>query len=183
MSEDQTNQRFEIDTRVELTRLWLKHLPALEVFVSGAVSDRHAREDIIQSTAEQVSRNFDQYDRSRPFNAWVIGIAKYGVLAYYRARQRDRLVFGELELDLLSNAAEKVSEDVDARMAALDKCMSKLSVNHKELMRWRYVEGVKTGAIAQKIGANPNTVSATLRRVRLALAECIRRQLGSSAGR
>lgn len=177
MDHPQRGDQKEGKTRVELTQLWLKSLPVLEAYVASAVTDRHSREDIIQSTAEQASLSFDDYDRSRPFSAWVIGIARYRVLAYYRTLKRERLVFSDCDLDLMAEAVESISAEFDTRTEALEECLTKLSPRHRKLISLRYTEDLKPAKIAERVGISANAVSGMLRRVRLALAECVRRQI------
>lgn len=167
----------EADTRAELTHLWLKSLPVLETFIRGLIRDRDARDDVLQATAEQVSRQFDEYDRSRPFSAWIIGIARYRVLAHYRDTRRDRLRFNEDAIEMLSNAAGAVSAEWDDRKEALEVCLNKLQPQHRKLICLRYVDDMLPAALAEKIGSTANAVSAMIRRIRLALAQCIEQRL------
>lgn len=171
------NRPTEADTRAELTRLWLKSLPVLETFVRGSIRDRDAREDVVQATAEQVSRSFDEYDRDRPFSAWVIGIAKFRVLTYYRTQQRERLTFGEHAIEVLTGSAVLINAEIDDRMEALEFCMDKLDSKHRKLLRLRYVEDRQPMDLADQLGSTPNAVSAMVRRLRLALANCIDKRL------
>lgn len=183
MSADKPTKPTEIDTRAELTRLWLKSQPAVESFIRGMVFDREAREDLLQATAEQASRSFDDYDRSRPFTAWVLGIARYRILGHIRGRQRERLRFNDQTLDLIADAAERVSGEMEDRFDALEQCMSHLQPKHQKLVRLRYIDGLKPSQLAEKLGGSPNAVSAMIRRIRLALAECIDKRLRMEAHR
>jgi RNA polymerase sigma-70 factor (ECF subfamily) len=183
MSEKPPPNTSEADKRVELTRLWMKSLPTVELFIRGLVWDRHAQEDVLQATAEQVSRSFDDYDRERPFQAWVLGVARHRVLAYFRDQQRDRLRFSEDTVDKIAASAERVSPEMQDRLDALQFCMSKLRAKHQKLLRLRYLEELKPRQLAEQIGGSPNAVSAMIRRVRMAIAECIEKHLETRVGR
>lgn len=167
----------EKDTRAELSRLWLRCMPVLDVFLRSLVQDAEARDDIMQATGEQVSRTFEQYDRARPFNNWVIGIARYCMLAYFRDQKRDRLRFGSEAIDYISDASVKVSPEIEDRIEALEKCMERLNERQLKLIQMRYENDLKPMQIADRLGTSSNAISLHLRRIRLALAECIDKRL------
>lgn len=181
MSTEHHQKPTEADVRAELTRLWLKSQPALEAFVRSAGVDREAREDIIQNTAEHVSRSFDQYDKTRPFTPWVIGIARFRVLEHIRTGQREKLRFSSEALEYLATAADRISDEMQDRYDALEKCMARLQPKHKTLMRMRYIDDLKPVELAKVLDTTPNAVSLLTRRVRLALAQCIEKRLKPEA--
>ncbi len=55
--------------------LLLQNEADLRAFIGSMVRDRAAREDVLQETALVLWREFERYDRSRPFGAWARGIA------------------------------------------------------------------------------------------------------------
>ena len=50
-------------------------------------------EDILQETARQFATRFDDYDQSRPFLPWEMGILKYKVLAMPKPPMRATFSF------------------------------------------------------------------------------------------
>ena len=65
-------------------KLWLQAQHALGGFVFLHVPDHHLADDIIQEVAELAAERFEQYDQSRPFIAWLIGIARNRIAQAYR---------------------------------------------------------------------------------------------------
>ena len=56
----------------EFLKFFLQHQRELMAYVSAAIRDTHAQNDIMQQTALILWRTFDQYNRTRPFTAWLI---------------------------------------------------------------------------------------------------------------
>ena len=76
-----------------LSRLWSEAQPVVAAMIVGAVVDFQHAEDLVSQVAETVVMKFGDYDRSRPFVPWALGIARNIVLRHYERRAGDRLVF------------------------------------------------------------------------------------------
>lgn len=169
----------DADLRAELARLWLDAQPAVTGLIRAMVTNPADRDDLIQTTAMQIARDIHQFNRDQSFTAWAVGVARYRVLSYYRDHQRDRHVFSEELIDRMADAACTASARVSDREVALEACMRKLKSDQRRLLELRYGQDVEVAAIAERIGVSPNTLSVALRRLRIALAECIQRRLAT----
>ena len=76
-----------------LSRLWSEAQPVVAAMVAGAVVDFQHSEDLVSQVAETVVMKFDDYDRSRPFTPWALGITRNIILRHYERRAGERLVF------------------------------------------------------------------------------------------
>ena len=79
----------------DLTLYWTAAQRAVAAFLRTLISDPNDCQDVLQQVAVVVVRKFHEFDRTRSFNAWTIGIAKQEVLAMRRRRRTDRLVFSD----------------------------------------------------------------------------------------
>ncbi len=61
MQQEQTEQ---------LARLWTESQSVVASYVLSLVRDFHCAEDILQQVAVVLVREFEKYDRSRPFLPW-----------------------------------------------------------------------------------------------------------------
>ena len=64
------------DQRVEATRLWTIAQPTVSAFIGSLVREIRDRDDVLQDVAVAFMSSFASYDATRPFMAWVIGIAR-----------------------------------------------------------------------------------------------------------
>ena len=145
------------------------------------IPDPDQCQDVLQQVAVVVVRKFHEFDSSRSFNAWVIGIAKQEVLAFRRRQYTDRLVFSDAMVERIAETyqcvlADKVSDAADA----LEHCVQKLGGRARTVIGLHYSDGMKTIEIAQRLQMEHAAVRMLLSRARMVLRECIERQLGGS---
>lgn len=161
----------------EMALLWTQSYHLLAAFVASAVPNFHDAEDIMQQTAVAAATRFADYDRSRPFSRWVIGIARHKILNHQQKRYRDRHVFSDETLMQIAEVHERMEEEDELMKLALRKCIEKVGARSRQLLELRYTRELKPARIADKMGMAPNAVSAALSRVRQVLEACIRRTM------
>lgn len=165
----------------ELTLHWGKAQPSVTAYVRSLIHNHHDAEDVIQATVTHILDHYDQYDSSRPFIAWAIGIARIRVLHYRDKNKRKPLLLGDDAMDALSSAMALEAETVDERLEALDHCIGRLSDKHKLALSKRYREQDSRKDIAEALGIRENSVSVLLRRIRNVLEECVSNRLGGTS--
>ncbi|MEM6257210.1 MAG: sigma-70 family RNA polymerase sigma factor [Planctomycetota bacterium] len=161
----------------ELAVMWSQVQPAVVSFISSAVTDFNDVEDVLQEVAAAAARNFAQYDPTRPFLGWVLGIARYKVLDYQRKHYQDHLIFSTDVLNHLTTACEQTAEGAADRHHALKYCVKKLHERGQKMLELRYTHGLSPVQISGKLGMKPNAVGVAMHRIRTALRTCITRYL------
>jgi len=165
----------------ELTLLWTAAQRTVAAFLRTLVSDPHQSEDLLQRVALVIVRKFSQYDRSRPFTAWAIGIAKQEVLAHRRRHKTDRHLFDDAMVERIALTYEhRLSNGLSEFHDALQQCLEKLQGRAKEAIDFHYSHGLKSSQIAQQLGLADGAVRMLLSRARNALRACVEQQLGRS---
>ena len=162
----------------EMAVLWSGAQPIVANYLRATVLNFHDAEDLVQQVAYAAALRFDEYDPERPFIPWALGIAKYKVLEYRRKTNSDRLMFGEAALDRIRNAYGQMSDQSIAdRQLAVQRCIAKLPPRARAVLEMRYMQDIKPGRIAERIGATANAVSLLLSRTRKALGQCVKQNL------
>ena len=161
------------DKMSQLALLWGQAKPAVSAYVRSIVRNHHDAEDVVQATVSKIAQRFDEYDPSRPFVAWAIGFARYGVMEYRNQSRRKPLLLSDDALEALSGAITDESEQVEARYEVLEHCIGRLSDRHRSVLRQRYRLDKSRQQIAEQFDVKENTVSVMLRRIRQALADCV----------
>ncbi len=179
MKHDDNNSTESAASRVELSVLWTKAHPLVFAFIRTTIRDFHRSEDVMQEVAATVAEKFDQYDRTRPFPPWAIGIARNKVLACLRKHTSDRHVFDDETVGKIATVYGDVGEELSDMRSALEVCVSKVQGRARMLLEMRYLRDQTPAAISKAMGMTTNAVSVMLHRVRQALKECIQRQLDS----
>lgn len=167
----------------ELARLWVQSQAVISAYLTANVLDVHHAEDLVQDVAQIIAEKFSEYDRSRSFTSWALGIARNRLLKYYRSRARDRLVLSETALVMLAGALERVEVEAEERREALRTCLQQVEGRRRTVLQMRYEQNTKVAVIAERLNMSPDGVSVMLHRVRTVLLECIRRHLARMEAR
>jgi RNA polymerase sigma-70 factor (ECF subfamily) len=164
--------------RSQLAADWERaRLPVFAQLLAG-IGSFHDAEDVLQEVAVSVAKNYGRYDRSRPFLAWALGIARNHMLMYFRRYHRDRLVFNDELMASIGHHLEAIAEEsVDQRREALHNCLRQLDERRRRLIELRYSSGLSIDDIAQSLGKSVAAVKGSLHRVRKTLEQCVRNRI------
>jgi len=173
-----TMQNPERNITEEIAVLWTKAQPTVSAYITSIVHSFQDSDDILQQVAVSIIKNFDNYDRDRSFVAWAIGIAKNEILMY-RRKNAQKVVFPPETIQIISDAYEKQSLNLDETRRALEVCITKLKGRSRKILRMRYFSELSVSRIADKLGATQASVYTSFHRIRMALRDCINRQLSS----
>jgi RNA polymerase sigma-70 factor, ECF subfamily len=164
-----------------LSRLWTEAQPVVAAMVAGSVIDFQHGEDLVSQVAETIVLKFDQYDRTRPFTPWALGIAKNIVLRHYERRAGDRLVFfDEGALTSMAIAHEQIAGEAGERLVAIRQCLAEIRGKTRRVMEMRYIDGLKPAAIGQALEMTSNAVWVMLHRGREAVSMCVKKRLAAA---
>jgi RNA polymerase sigma-70 factor, ECF subfamily len=161
----------------QFAALWTAAQPTISAFIRTLIPDFQQADDVLQRVAVALVRKYDQYDPSRPFGAWAIGVAKYEVLYFRRERATDKHLFGEVLVEQIASRYELFAEEVDSIREALRQCLGELKGRSKRVIELRYRGGMRSKAIAEEMTLSPGAVRMLLCRVREKLRCCIERRI------
>ena len=136
----------------ELAALWTVSQTAVAAFIRTLVPRRDESEELLQRTAVTLVRNFQEYDRHRPFVAWAIGVAKIEVLAYWREKASDRHVFDAALVEQLAEGYRRLAEDRSPVRDLLVQCIEELEGRAREAIRLRYAKQMKSCKLPKRWG-------------------------------
>jgi RNA polymerase sigma-70 factor, ECF subfamily len=151
-------------------------------YIHSLVRDLNDADDLFQQVAMILWRKFGEFDQERSFLAWACGVARLEVANFLRTRSRSRLYFSDELNTLLIDAQDRMARDeAECRRDALGKCMRKLRQRDRELLDQCYSETAGVNDVALQSGRAPQSVHNSLRRIRRALFECIRRTISQES--
>lgn len=159
--------------RDSLPELIDRHRRALMAYVFAIVRNHHLAEDVYQETLLVLARQWESYETVHSFVSLAREIARRQSLAALRRDQREPVLLSDEALDAL-DAAFDAGVSHEPPMEALDHCLEKAPGFWRNVIRLRYWERLSVIDIAGTLGRSPNTISVTLNRMRLRLADCIR---------
>ena len=167
--------------QLEFTTRWTQAEPVVRSYAASLVGDFHQVEDVMQDVAATLLRKYDEYDASRPFVAWAIGMARYEVLHAKRAVSRSFLSYQSDLVDLLAEAAQATEAQHDRETQALHRCLESVQGRGARVLKLRYADALKPQEIADEMGMSYGAVRTALSRLRRELEDCVRRRIGGEA--
>jgi RNA polymerase sigma-70 factor (ECF subfamily) len=163
----------------EIAVLWTRAYPVVSAFISSMVPRFPDADDILQQVAVAVVQDYDRYDKERSFVAWAIGIARNKILMYQREKAHERSILEAAAMRAVAEVYEQDSSEFDDMRRALRTCIKKAKVRWQRILEMRYSRGLSTTRIAEQLGMTHNAIFITLHRIRLALRDCIMREMSS----
>ncbi len=158
-------------------RLFVQHEPALRGFVRSLIPTREDTLDVMQEVAAVLWRKFGDLASPADFRRWAFGVARMEALAYRRDRTRDRHTFDDDVLALLAAEAEEAADAAEQRRELMDRCLQRLPESQRVLVASVYQHGTRIDHLAERLGRTPMSLYKILHRIRLALVECVTREL------
>ena len=159
-----------------------RHLGELYGFVFHLLGgDRATAEELSQEVWLEAIDGIDRCDATRgSFRNWLFGIARRRVALHYRRRTSrsgqvplcDRT---EDEISLPDSAIlpSDVLEQVE-RESAVRAAMLLLPDDRREVLKWKYVEGLPVETIAARMGRTAKAVESLLSRARQQMRDLLR---------
>lgn len=144
----------------------------LKVYIAAVAGSLQDVDDILQETNADIWRKASTYDPSRPFLPWAKTLAKFQVLRWKKHMSRDKLIFDDSALDLIS-ADELQGMDHDLQMYALRRSLRRLSGDEFALIRAKYAERRSIPNLAHAFKLTEKAVVSRLYRIRKLLYESI----------
>jgi RNA polymerase sigma-70 factor (ECF subfamily) len=159
---------------------WERARTAVFAQLLAGIGSFHDAEDLLQEVAISVAQNYGNYDPSRPFIAWALGITRNHMLMYFRRYHRNRVTFSnELMASMERHFAVAPEAATDPRREALHRCIKQLDDRRRRLIELRYSSGLSIEKMAGLIGKSVAATKGSLHRVRRLLEQCVSRAVES----
>ena len=124
--------------------------------------------EVAQDAFLRAFQNLHRYDENRPWDLWVMAIARNLCLDILRRRSRAHTEDLDEMKDYLPSGARTQEEEAIARQErqSLEAALATLPVTDREVLALYYVQKRTTKEIAEVMGVAPGTIMARLFRAR-----------------
>lgn len=171
------------DDRGEIfLRTLAEHERWLAAYVYSLVSRAADADDILQECKVTLWKRFATFTPGSNFRAWARTIALHQVLNYRRSEQRRP--WSALDREFIESVAgeiERRGEHLERQADSLRDCLRKLPAPHRTVVLSRYYDERSVEDIAAQTGRTVEAVYRLLSRIRVALNDCIHRQLAAAS--
>ncbi len=185
MTPDQNpnNGAMDDDALDQQVRTFLAARPLIQAHIGSLVRDAALAEDVFQEVWIRFERVTRRGEIVANVPAWCRAAARLVALESWRRQGREQAT----EDEELAALVEQAYEDQDlqaeiwgARSAALEHCLDLLPDRSRDLVTRRYRDGQPLAEIADQLSQSLGSVKTAMCRLRLALAECVRKRLASN---
>jgi RNA polymerase sigma-70 factor (ECF subfamily) len=169
--------------RVLLVQVLARHQVMILAYARAIVRDLHLAEDVYQEVALILARDPARMPAEEAGLApWLREITRRKALELLRKAHRACALDDEV-LELVAGAFEPTPPDAlgDLR-AAMAGCLERLPADSRAIVTGRYADDLTCEDIAARAGRSVQGVYAVLKRMRLALQECVERTLAGPQG-
>lgn len=134
--------------------------------------------EVAQEVFLRAYQNLHKYDESRPFDLWVLAIARNLCLDLLRRRARLQTSDVEDMKETLPSGEQSIEEGAIAReeRQSLEAALTTLPAEDREVLALYYVQKRTTKEIAQILSVAPGTIMARLFRAREKLRKQMKRE-------
>jgi RNA polymerase sigma-70 factor (ECF subfamily) len=157
--------------------LMTQHQGRLYGYVLSLSGDPDAANDVLQEANIVLWKQSSQFEPGSNFKAWAFRIAHFQYMAYRQKRLRDKVLFSDDLLSLLTTEAKEIDERHELRATALSKCLELMPSRSREAIRLRYADELNVDEMANKLHRNANAVYQILFRARQWLIECVQKDV------
>lgn len=161
----------------EITRLLMQHRTAIYAYIFACVRNHADAEDILQNVSIAVIESHLQLQTLEGFLPWAREIARRRILAHHRTAQRETAFDPEL-VQALCESADRLEETqpASAHHVALLECLDDLPPQSRKLISQRY-KGKDAEELAERFGHSVQSIYARIKRIKIALRNCVEKKL------
>jgi RNA polymerase sigma-70 factor (ECF subfamily) len=160
--------------RLAMQVLFARHHVRVYRFVLRLVRDESIAEDLISEVFLDVWRQAGRFEGRSAVPTWLLAIARFKALTALRRKPDEELD------EEAAQAIEDLSDDPEVSLAkkdksaAIRKCLSGLSAEHREIIDLVYYHEKSVEEVAEIVGIPENTVKTRMFYARKRLAELLK---------
>ena len=156
---------------------WTAAEPKVRAFLAAGCRDAAMVDDWVQEVAATGWRKRSQFDQERPFEAWLVGMARFVLLRHRRDKARGKVILAPDLIERLEILATAEIPFDDGRPQALAACVQALGEPARTLLKIRYETNRPLAEVAQQLGRSHGAVRTALVRIRESLKRCVQDRL------
>ena len=136
--------------------LFARHRVRIYRFILRFVPDRHLAEDLVSEVFLEIWRHAGRFQARSLALTWLLAIARLKALSARRRRQDETLDQAATIVD--SGDDPEIAIRRKNQSEVLRDCLSRLSVEHREIVDLIYYHGMSIAEVADIVGIPENTV-------------------------
>ncbi len=148
------------------------HEAAVRAFVAVRIDDPFEAHDLAQEVFLLLWQKLGEIDLAKPLRPWLLAVAT-NLVRQHRRKGRATPVGNDVVLELLDDRLDEGDALEGPVLPALEHCLGQLDDAARQLIRWRYTDGLGIREICGRTGSAHSSVTMKLHRMRSLLFDCI----------
>jgi RNA polymerase sigma factor (sigma-70 family) len=159
-----------------LVQVLLRERLRLTAIATAIIRDVHSADDIFQQVVLCALETRSGFHDSDHLLAWAFRATRHRAIDI--ARRRQLVSLPDEVLDLLEShwVEPNAVSNPHLLVEVLQRCLDKLTPHARELIRFRYDEGMSAVAIANRLSRTQDSVYQNLSRIHRALRSCVEQE-------
>ena len=163
-------------------RLLIRERIKILSYIDSFLGDLQLSEDCFQDVCAAAVARDESFEDETHLLRWALRVGRNKSVDLARKRSRQPVILDEDVLDSLEDqwVAEEKSDHQAERVRLLRRCLESLTKNSRRIVELRYVEGMKSGHIAESLGRKVESIYRALTRAHVTLRECMEQRIQES---
>jgi len=154
-----------------------EHANTVYHYVMGRCGDTIIASDILNTVMMEVWKHGDRFEGRSKISTWLIGMARFKLIDFYRAEKRHQ--HQELEDDFIDqNTDGEHMVEITQYSKGLKSCINKLAGIQKEIVQLTFYSDMAYQEIAEIIECPVGTVKSRMYHAKESLKRCLEQFLG-----
>jgi RNA polymerase sigma-70 factor (ECF subfamily) len=160
------------DTRA-LKLLYLRHHDRVRRFVMRLTGNESTAEEVVNEVFLEAWRHAGEFEGRSQVATWLMSIARFKAISVCRRHSEAQL--DDRTAAVIEDLSDTPSTSMEKhqRSAILQKCLTKLTPIHREVINLIYYQGKKIEEVAQFTGAPVSTIKTRMHYARSRMADLL----------
>lgn len=160
-----------------------QHRSSLIGYAWVVVGDAQLADDVFQDVSLAVISKADQIVDAQHIVPWMRKAIRLRGLELRRNRSRHAAYLSPEVLDLFEYVETDIARGSESdRMASLRQCIDVMPKHSRDLLSLRYERDMTPKEIAVKVGKSDHAIYKSIKRIHVALAQCVKERLRAIGG-
>lgn len=177
-SDEVLMQKYQQGDEAAFRELYRAFSPRVYGYLRSRVSDKQKVDEIFQMVFLKLHQSRAQYDPKFPFSPWLFTICRTVLIDAFRRGS----LFPSSELVPLESVVHSLAANTPvspARSKEMDLPLEKLPAAKREILEYRYVEGMSFEAISAQLNISPQGARQRVSRAVRALRQILGKKGGN----
>lgn len=146
----------------------------IKAFIARKIDDQGIVEELTNDVMWAAIKSRDDFANKSAEFSWICGIAKHKVIDYYRKKKLKTILFSiSPKFEEIADCALSPERDVlkNELKEEIKATFGEISEGYAQILRLKYVQGLKTLMIAQLLNTTVKAVEGQLKRAKIKFQE------------